>query len=79
MSEYQILSEIPFSQLVVGKRYKFLWGPYDILLSGVCIDNTNKNNIADFNDSRYENGSIANYNGETASAGSFFYLDTTIK
>ena len=71
--------EIPFSELIIGNRYKFLWGPYDILLSGVCIDNTNKNSIADFNNSYHENGSIANDDGLTASAGPFFLLNTDAK
>lgn len=64
--------EIHFSQLVVGKRYKFLWGPYDLLLSGLCVDNTNRYGIADFDNSCHEDGSIANDNGVTASAGPFF-------
>jgi hypothetical protein len=64
--------EIPFSQLVVGIRYKFLWGPYHLLLSGVCVDNTNINGIADFNTCCHENGSVANDDGITASAGPFF-------
>jgi len=67
--------EIPFSQLVVGKRYKFLWGPYNLPLSGVCVDNTNRHGIADFENSWHEDGSIANYNGVTASAGPFFTVD----
>ena len=70
------MSEIPFSQLKLNVRYKFLWGPYDILLSGVCVDNTNRNNIADFNNSCYEDGSVANDDGLTASAGPFFALNT---
>ena len=64
--------EIPFSQLVVGIRYKFLWGPYHLLLSGVCVNNTNINGIADFNNCCHENGSVANDDGITASAGPFF-------
>ena len=70
------MSEIHFSQLIIGKRYKFLWGPYDLLLSGVCVKNTNKNSIADFNNSCDEDGIIANDDGFTASAGPFFPLNT---
>jgi len=70
------MSEIPFSQLKLNVRYKFLWGPYDLLLSGVCSDNTNRNSIADFNYSCHEDGSVANDDGLTASAGPFFALNT---
>jgi len=66
--------EIHFSQLIIGKRYKFLWGPNDLLLSGVCVDNTNCHGIADFKISYDENGVIANDDGVTASAGPFFEL-----
>lgn len=76
MPDYVIANEIPFSELVVYKRYKFLWGPYNILLSGLCIGNADKNGISEFNDSRYENGCIANDNGYTVSFGPFFPLNT---
>ena len=66
--------EIPFLQLIVGVRYTFLWGPYRIPLSGICVSNTNKNVIADFNTSYHENGSVANEDGITASAGPFFQM-----
>ena len=68
--------EIPFEKLVLGKRYKFLWGPYDILLSGVCTVNVNRNVIADFNNSTNEDGTVANDNGLTASAGPFFNFNS---
>ena len=70
--------EIPFSQLVVGIRYKFLWGPYDLPLSGVCINNKNCNGIADFNNSTHKDGSVANDDGLTASAGPFFNFNSDI-
>ena len=76
MSEYQIAKEIPFSQLVEGETYKFVWGPYDLFLSGVFVETDNKNGIADFTDSRHENGLLANDDGETASAGPFFSVNT---
>lgn len=77
MSEYQIASEIDFSQLVDGETYTFLWGPYDTFLSGVFVDTGNKNGIADFRDSRHLNGwhpdgYVANDNGNTATSGPFF-------
>ena len=81
MSDYQIATEIPFSQLVDGKSYTFLWGPYDLFLSGVFVDTGNKNYIADFKDSRHQNGwnpdgYVANDNGHTATAGPFFPKNT---
>ncbi len=78
MSSYNIATQIPFSELVIGQRYKFLWGPYDIFLSGVCVVNENKNGIADFADSRHENGITANGDGYTASAGDFYSIDTRV-
>jgi hypothetical protein len=69
--------EILFSQLVIGERYKFLWGPHDLLLSGVCIVNTNRNGIADFSNSyNEEDKTIVNDDGITASAGPFFLINT---
>ncbi len=81
MSHYQIASEIDFSQLVDGETYTFLWGPYDLFLSGVFVDTGNKNDIADFKDSRYPNGwnkdgCVANEDGHTATAGPFFPKNT---
>jgi len=76
MPEYQIAPEIPFSQLVDGETYRFLWGPYHIFLSGVFVETDNKNNIADFTNSRHENGLLANDDGETATLGPFFSINT---
>ena len=76
MSEYQIATEIPFSQLVDGETYKFLWGPYDIFLSGIFVETEKNKNIADFTNSRHENGLLANGDGETATAGPFFSVNT---
>jgi hypothetical protein len=74
MHEY--MTEILFNQLIIGESYLFLWGPNDLVLTGVCVDNMNRHGIATFTNSHWmDNGKEINA-GETASAGPFFPVPT---
>ena len=72
------MKEISVNDLIVGVKYNFLWGPNNLLLSGIFVEK-NAIGIADFNNARDKFGNVANVdeNGNeigVATAGPFFIL-----